>query len=301
MAVEGVGAFRLASGRTVTVGRAPDCDLVVDEARVSWHHASFWVGGDQLWVSDLGSSNGTQVDGAPVRQATALQVGQAVRLGGRVKVRFSEVDATPPTYLLARDDGRGRLALRAALRFGHGDVDVPFAHDFEVSARLLGVLVVDRQEEEEVRVGESFQRGGVAFTVLRAEGTRRRTALGTDQGLAFAVRAGTAPPFAELVEPSGVVVLRIEAETRALLAYVLGTRIGSETAGAPPGGGWVEDLDVARGLWGRQLGEDVGNRLKVLVHRFRAELKSAGVPGELLQRKKGWMRLRAIRAELDPV
>ncbi|MCO4747205.1 MAG: FHA domain-containing protein [Proteobacteria bacterium] len=298
--VEGTGSLRLASGRTITLGRAPDADLVIAHPRVSWHHASLWVGGGQLWLSDLGSSNGTTVDGRPVRQAVALRTPQKVLLGGQVAVELREVDASPPRFVVRRSDLTGGLALRKTLRFGEGDVDVPFPVAFELHASAAGVLIRDDSGEHDVPVNAEFTRAGVVFTIEAAEGSRRRTALGTDQGLAYALHAGLTPAFAELVEPSGEVLLRIEAETRVTLAYVLGSAVGEDQAGSPRGQGWVEDYAVARALWGRQLGDDVGNRLKVLVHRVRKEFKSAGVPGNLIERRGGWMRLRVMRALLDP-
>src|SRR5262245_52305045 len=43
----------------VTVGRAPESTVVVDETRVSRHHARLWRTGALLAVEDLGSRNGT--------------------------------------------------------------------------------------------------------------------------------------------------------------------------------------------------------------------------------------------------
>lgn len=48
---------------TKVVGRDPHCDIVVGGAHVSRRHAEFSVRGGQLWVKDLGSSNGSFVNG----------------------------------------------------------------------------------------------------------------------------------------------------------------------------------------------------------------------------------------------
>jgi FHA domain/Domain of unknown function (DUF1707) len=50
--------------RTVfTIGRSPDCDLPLGDITVSWHHAELRRT-DQAWVLvDLGSKNGTRVNG----------------------------------------------------------------------------------------------------------------------------------------------------------------------------------------------------------------------------------------------
>src|SRR6202034_3575994 len=49
----------LAAGRTYSVGRNPESDIVVDEARVSWRHAVLRLEGSNWLLEDVGSTNGT--------------------------------------------------------------------------------------------------------------------------------------------------------------------------------------------------------------------------------------------------
>ncbi|MEU7006440.1 FHA domain-containing protein [Streptomyces sp. NPDC046332] len=56
--------------RTVQIGRAPDNDLVVDDLVVSRHHAELKAHADgTYWIKDLGSHNGTFLNGRPVAEA----------------------------------------------------------------------------------------------------------------------------------------------------------------------------------------------------------------------------------------
>ena len=48
-----------------TVGRSPDCDMVIDDGRVSREHARLRVQNSRLTVEDLGSANGTRVNETP--------------------------------------------------------------------------------------------------------------------------------------------------------------------------------------------------------------------------------------------
>ena len=73
---------------TVRVGRAPDCDVVVPSPRVSRYHAELSVDAQGARVRDLGSTNGTAVDGRPVREAE-LRPGDRVAFGG-VEARLIE-------------------------------------------------------------------------------------------------------------------------------------------------------------------------------------------------------------------
>lgn len=62
------------------IGRETDNDLQIDRPRVSRRHAELWVKNAVTWVRDLGSSNGTFVNGRPVQQQ-ALRHGDVVRIG----------------------------------------------------------------------------------------------------------------------------------------------------------------------------------------------------------------------------
>src|SRR4051812_38387556 len=54
---------RKKKGDTVTLGRASECDLVLSHARVSGRHVEISRGGGLLLVTDLGSKNGTRLNG----------------------------------------------------------------------------------------------------------------------------------------------------------------------------------------------------------------------------------------------
>ena len=67
------------------LGRGDACDLRIEGKAsqfASWEHAGFSVGNDSvMYVTDLGSSNGTYVDGVRISVATPLRVGSIVQLG----------------------------------------------------------------------------------------------------------------------------------------------------------------------------------------------------------------------------
>ncbi|WP_350276910.1 FHA domain-containing protein [Kribbella sp. HUAS MG21] len=65
----------------VRIGRAPDCDLILDRPEVSRHHAELLrIDPTGYELRDLGSTNGTQVNGAPV-QTAMVGHGDEIRLG----------------------------------------------------------------------------------------------------------------------------------------------------------------------------------------------------------------------------
>jgi len=74
-------------------GEANDCQIV--DASVSTNHAQITLEGSAIRIKDLGSTNGTFINQAPVTEAT-LQPGQALRLGGVHIVLKAEAGAAAP-------------------------------------------------------------------------------------------------------------------------------------------------------------------------------------------------------------
>ncbi len=64
----------------VFVGQSEACDLRLDDRQVSRRHAAFEIAGDRLRVTDLGSTNGTLVQGVMIMEAL-LSGGEVVSLG----------------------------------------------------------------------------------------------------------------------------------------------------------------------------------------------------------------------------
>jgi hypothetical protein len=73
-------------GQAYVVGRHLDCDLVLDDESVSRRHASLRLDGDRWLISDLGSRNGTHVNGWRVAEAHVFD-GDELLLG-RTRLRF---------------------------------------------------------------------------------------------------------------------------------------------------------------------------------------------------------------------
>ncbi|MEU9991749.1 FHA domain-containing protein [Streptomyces sp. NPDC048045] len=72
--------WTLDSSRAYTLGRDPQGDVVFDDARVSWRHATVSFNGRSWVIEDHGSTNGTFVQGQRVQQME-IGAGSAVHLG----------------------------------------------------------------------------------------------------------------------------------------------------------------------------------------------------------------------------
>ncbi|MDH7487102.1 MAG: FHA domain-containing protein [Anaerolineae bacterium] len=75
-----VAVFSLAGRSSVRIGRDPACDLRLDHPTVSRQHARLDVQGHQHVLLDLGSTNGTFVNGQPI-QRLVLPIGARVQIG----------------------------------------------------------------------------------------------------------------------------------------------------------------------------------------------------------------------------
>lgn len=88
--LEGVRRMDLTGGG-VTVGKGPGNDIVLDDARVSRLHASLEKFAEGWCVNDLGSSNGTFVNGERIWGPHRLRHGDEIRVG-QTRLLFRSTD-----------------------------------------------------------------------------------------------------------------------------------------------------------------------------------------------------------------
>lgn len=86
------GSRYLVDRDTTTIGRHPDSHIFLDDVTVSRRHAEVERDGDTLSVIDLGSLNGTYVNGERV-DSRELRTGDEVQVG-RFKLRFVGASAS---------------------------------------------------------------------------------------------------------------------------------------------------------------------------------------------------------------
>ena len=72
--------------RALLIGRSPGCDLVLEDPTVSRHHAELIRERDRWVLRDMGSTNGTRVNGWRVRRAVVAP-GDVIALGAQ-RLRF---------------------------------------------------------------------------------------------------------------------------------------------------------------------------------------------------------------------
>ena len=134
----------------VTIGRSPQGDLFIDNPAVSFHHARVISYDGVYYIEDLGSLNGTFLNGGRVTQAP-LNHGDVITVGKHT-VRFSQ----------------DRPGVRAQAR-------APHLYAEEEAPKLDGTMVLDTKVRRELQ--EAFAKGQTAATSAPAARVGKLTVL----------------------------------------------------------------------------------------------------------------------------
>jgi hypothetical protein len=69
------------AGGMVMIGRGADCQLILDDDYVSTRHARVVATANGIYVEDLGSTNGSYVNGQRITAPTTITLADSVRIG----------------------------------------------------------------------------------------------------------------------------------------------------------------------------------------------------------------------------
>jgi len=283
------------------VGRARACDLVLDEGTVSGEHAVFQWTGAGWQLRDLGSRNGTFVDGQRLgSDECRLATGACIRFG-RAAMTWTLVDDAAPSPMA--------IDLRTgALRCAEG-----------------GYLALPDAGAAELCVYQDPRGAWVVEAGGKLDGIDDRAELTTADGARWRVHLPTALPGTEKAIDTAVpvaslrlcftvsrdeehvaVVARVgdrclDLQARAHhypLLVLARRRLEDRAAGATEGEqGWVYQDELTRLL------RMDDNHLNISVHRARAQLSRLGVhdAASLVERRAGSRQLRIGARHLEIV
>ena len=92
--------------RSITIGRGEECDIALPDRQVSRLHARIEWRQDAYHLVDLGSKNGTHLNGMEVRDTSAsLHDGDEIQIALRFKLAFVDAGATAPLSLSGEQRG----------------------------------------------------------------------------------------------------------------------------------------------------------------------------------------------------
>src|ERR1700730_18654638 len=105
------------------IGREPECEVQVEVELVSRRHAQLTVNFDHVLIEDLGSSNGTFVNGKPVTEPTRLWPNQKIQIGAAtVELRRVKTVPSPDVSLAPSQAALQRLLPEELLRDKQHDI-----------------------------------------------------------------------------------------------------------------------------------------------------------------------------------
>jgi len=158
------GEFPLEDNREIIVGRSSDLDMVLVEEMVSRRHARIQLVGGSVNIDDLGSTNGTFVNGERVTHAE-LQEGDRVLIGSNILKVVATDGQAPPSDAVDQQAhlSRGARSTGSDARMSGNLEEIPLPDLLQLfgSSRKTGTLVVT----SDGRVGRIHLRGGLVHFV----------------------------------------------------------------------------------------------------------------------------------------
>jgi hypothetical protein len=156
------GEFPLPNNKEVVVGRSSELDVVLVEDMVSRRHAKLTVAGDQIFIQDLGSTNGTFVNGEKIKRAR-LQEGDRILIGTSIiKLVSSDLPAgTGDPKAKLEDVAAGRRSSQVRTMSGSiAEIPLPDLMQLFGASKKSGVLVIRTDAD----VGKMFiDHGRIVF------------------------------------------------------------------------------------------------------------------------------------------
>lgn len=157
------GEFPLPADGEIVIGRSSELDMVLVEDMVSRRHAKVTVGADQVFIQDLGSTNGTFVNGEKIKRVR-LNDGDRILIGTSIiKLVAADPDQAlrPPSPL--EDVAARRTSQVRTMTGSISEIPVPDLLQLFSASRKSGVLVV----RTETDTGKLFLKdGNVLFAAV---------------------------------------------------------------------------------------------------------------------------------------
>ncbi|MEZ4261751.1 MAG: FHA domain-containing protein [Polyangiaceae bacterium] len=156
------GEFPIVNDKPIIVGRSSDLDMVLVEDMVSRKHARISMQQDQIWIEDLGSTNGTFVNGEKIKRAR-LKEGDRVLIGTSIlKVIAGEGsrDSTDAKKDLESVAERRRTTQARTMSGSIEEVPLPDLLQLFATSKKNGVLVIRTESDD---VGKIFLRKGIIY------------------------------------------------------------------------------------------------------------------------------------------
>src|SRR6202789_4207149 len=159
------GEFPIVPDKQIVVGRSSDLDMVLVEDMVSRKHARIAMQQDQIWIEDLGSTNGTFVNGEKIKSAR-LKEGARVLIGTSIlKLIAGDAprDGMDAKRELENVAQQRRTSQQRTMSGSIDEVPLPDLLQLFGTSKKSGVLVI-RTEDDVGRI--YLKKGNISFAII---------------------------------------------------------------------------------------------------------------------------------------
>jgi pSer/pThr/pTyr-binding forkhead associated (FHA) protein len=161
------GEFPIQADKQIFIGRSSDLEMVLVEDMVSRKHAKITTqGADQIWIEDLGSTNGTFVNGEKIKRAR-LKEGDRVLIGTSI-LKVIAGDAPKDGDAAKRDlENVANQRKNSQQRTMSGSIEeVPLPDLLQLfgTSKKTGVLVVRSDNNAVGRI--HLKKGVIAYAII---------------------------------------------------------------------------------------------------------------------------------------
>jgi hypothetical protein len=154
------GEFPLPPSREIVVGRSSELDMVLVEDMVSRRHAKIICTEDQIFIQDLGSTNGTFVNGEKIKRAK-LNEGDRILIGTSIiKLVAADPSSTAASPQKIEQANKSRPTQARTMSGSIDEVPLPDLMQLFSTSKKSGVLVVRTDDAE----GKMYlEKGAIVF------------------------------------------------------------------------------------------------------------------------------------------
>jgi pSer/pThr/pTyr-binding forkhead associated (FHA) protein len=159
------GEFPVVPEKQILVGRSSDLDMVLVEDMVSRKHARIAMQADQIWIEDLGSTNGTFVNGEKIKRAR-LKEGDRVLIGTSI-LKLIAGDAPRENMDAKRElenvASQRRTSQARTMSGSIEEVPLPDLLQLFGTSKKNGVLVIRTDDD----VGRIYlKKGNISYAII---------------------------------------------------------------------------------------------------------------------------------------
>jgi len=155
------GEFPLPLNREIVVGRSSELDMVLVEDMVSRRHAKIIITDDQIFIQDLGSTNGTFVNGEKIKRAKLNESDRILIGTSIIKLVAADPTSTAASPQKMEAVAKSRPTQARTMSGSIDEVPLPDLMQLFSTSKKSGVLVV-RTDEGEGKI--YLEKGQIVFS-----------------------------------------------------------------------------------------------------------------------------------------